>query len=133
MEDTLVENQRLGDEGGFAELDIRISGEQTGQHKDQPKRFGPNSPLRLPRELIQQYRNPIYRPTALEMGLNLLWRRGIVDIAHKDTPRINLFFILPQTLRLLLQRLLHFAQFGCFGLHLGDPALHRGDFFLFGF
>jgi hypothetical protein len=25
---------------------------------------------------------------------------------------------------------LHFLQLGSFGLHLGDPALHRGDFFL---
>ena len=73
-----------------------------------------DEPLRVASELVEKDCNPIYGATALEMSLYLLWRCAVIHIAHKDTPGIDVFPILTQTLRLLVQRCLHLPQFGGF-------------------
>lgn len=84
----------------------------------------------MPREFVQQNRYSIYRAAALEVGLNLLWRRAIVDIADKDASRIDVLLVLPKLVALLIQRSLHVAQFLGFGLHLLNALLHCRDFIL---
>ena len=54
-------------------------------------------------ELVEQNRNPIYRATALEMSLYLLWRGTVIHIADKNAPGINVFLIFTQILLLLVQ------------------------------
>src|SRR2546423_2208390 len=81
-------------------------------------------------KLVQQDGDAIDGAAALEMGLDLLGRGAVIDVADEDAARIDILLVLAQLVRLLVQRRLHLAQLRRLGLHLLDALLHGGDLFL---
>lgn len=64
------------------------------------------------------------------MRLQLLGRRGIVDIADEYAPVVNVLLVLAEVLARLVQRRLHLPELGRLGLHLGHAPLHGRNLFL---
>lgn len=89
-----------------------------------------DGPFRLTGELIEQDRDAVDRPRALEMRLDLLGRRAVVDVPDEDTSRVDVLSVLAEVVTLLIQTGLHLPQLGGFLFHLGDPALHGLDLLL---
>lgn len=72
LEDTFVQNERLGNETGLSELDVGVS--VIALVKVIQDRTSVNRPLGLARELIQEDSHTVDRSTGLEVSLDLLWR-----------------------------------------------------------
>lgn len=81
-------------------------------------------------ELVQEDGDAVDGAAALEVGLDLLWRGAVVDVANEDATSIDIFLVLAQGLGLGVERSLHLAKLGSLGLHLLHALLHGGDFFL---
>jgi hypothetical protein len=74
-------------------------------------------------ELVQQYGNTVDAPDALEVCLDLFWARAVVDVADKDTSRVDVFFALAHLVAFEIGLALHLAQLLGFFLPLSGPPL----------
>lgn len=84
-------------------------------------------------EFVEQDRDTVDGPAALEMRLDLFGGCAVVDVANKDAARVNVLFALaPSGSGLALAGLLQLAQPGGFGFHLLYALLHRVDLILVG-
>lgn len=75
-------------------------------------------------ELVQQYSDTVDAPDALEVCLDLFGARAVVDIANKDTSRVDVFFTLAHFVALEISLALHLAQLLGLFLHLLYASPH---------
>lgn len=81
-------------------------------------------------EFVQEDGDTVDGAAALEVGLDLLGRSTIIDIADEDATSVNILLVLAQSLGLGVERSLHLAKLGSLGLHFLHAFLHGGDLFL---
>lgn len=111
LEHRVVEDESLGNQAGLGEFDVCVT-------------------LGLACELIKQDGHAVDRTTLLEVGLDLLGRDRVIDVANEDTTAVDVTLVLVEFGALLLQAGLHLAQLGSLLLHLGNSSFHGRDLLL---
>jgi hypothetical protein len=84
----------------------------------------------MPCELVQENRDAVYGAASLEMRLDFFGGSAVVHVANKDASRIDVFPVFAYVGAVIVEVVLHIAQFLRFFLHLLYAAFHSVELLL---